>query len=90
MRAFLLYATLLSGCAPEQAPQEKAVAAAYEYAKGEPYFYRFDIEKLPPEVEDLGDSWLIQFDIPEGMAGGAPEVVVRKSDLQIVAAVSGQ
>lgn len=89
MRVALLAAIFLVSCGPELTREQRAIQVAHEKAR-EKFDYSEDIRKLPPTMEDLGDRWRIYFQLRPGMAGGAPEVDVRKSDLSVVSSVSGQ
>jgi len=89
MRAALLAALLLVSCGPELTREQQAIQVAHEHAR-EQFRYYDDIRELPPRVVDLGDRWRVEFQIPPEMAGGAPQIEVRKSDLAVVSSITGQ
>ena len=89
MRVPFLAAALLASCGPEPTQEQRAIQVAYVHAQQQ-FAYHRDIERLPPTVEDEGDHWLITFHIPPEMAGGAPMVEIRKSDLSVQGSASGQ
>lgn len=90
INAPMLVAAILTGsCGPEPTPEQQAVRVAHQHARDR-FRYPFDIERLPPQVVDRGDHWLIRFDLPPEYAGGAPEVFVRKGDLAVIGSWSFQ
>lgn len=89
MKCALLFALLLAGCSPPLSQEERAIRVAYGEARDR-FHYTEDLGKLPPQTEDLGDTWRIHFQLRPERAGGAPIVDVRKSDLEVIGSVSGQ
>jgi len=43
-----------------------------------------DTVQNPPVVRDTGETWEIEYQLPSGMAGGTPVIVVEKASLKVV------
>ena len=46
-------------------------------------FPDFSPARKTPTVEDHGDTWLFTYALPADMLGGAPVVILTKSDLSV-------
>ena len=70
-------------------PAERAVArVAQEYiATRNP---DFDSVKNPPIVHDKGDSWEVEYELPMGVIGGTPIVVIDKATLKVLRSFHAQ
>jgi hypothetical protein len=44
----------------------------------------FDSVKNPPIVRDRGDSWQVEYELPKGVIGGTPIVVIEKTTLRVL------
>jgi len=47
-------------------------------------FPDFDSIKNPPIVHDKGDSWEVQYELPNGVLGGTPVVIIDKATLKVL------
>ena len=45
---------------------------------------------LKPRLADHGKYWLVAYDLPAGMAGGAPKLVIEKGTGKVVVAFEDQ
>lgn len=63
-------------------PTEREVARVAErYVAAH---YNFEMSKYPPIVHDKGDNWEIEYELPLGMIGGTPVVVVEKATSKVL------
>jgi hypothetical protein len=46
-------------------------------------FPDFSEERKKPVVHDKGESWEFTYELPADMLGGAPVVVIKKSDMSV-------
>ncbi len=44
----------------------------------------FDTVTNPPIVHDKGDEWEVEYELPSGVLGGTPVVVVHKATLKVL------
>jgi hypothetical protein len=64
-------------------PAESAAAqVAQDYAATR--FPEFDTVKNPPLVQDKGDSWEVEYELPKGTLGGTPVAIVDKNTLKVL------
>lgn len=47
-------------------------------------FPDFDIAGSRPIVQDRGDSWEVEYEMPAGVIGGTPVVVIEKNTLKVL------
>lgn len=82
----LLVPILLSGC-EKPSPSPKFGTPQYEaaqigdriVAKQFPYYNR---SRNPIVVEDEGENWKVHYQLPEGVFGGTPNVILNKKTLK--------
>ncbi len=48
------------------------------------HYPNFDSVKNPPVVHDKGDSWEVEYELPKGVIGGTPVVVIEKATLKVL------
>lgn len=87
---FLFSALLLTGC--QRAPQgELTPEEAIELARGPAdRIPGNDLSITRPVVRDGGTIWIVRFEPPEGMSGGAVQVEIDKSTRRIISAMAEQ
>lgn len=61
--------------------QAEAIAAGRDYVREK--FPDFREDRKTPVVTDAGDAWEFTYRLPADMLGGAPVVVLAKSDLSV-------
>jgi hypothetical protein len=44
----------------------------------------FDTVGSPPVIRDTGDTWEVEYQLPSGVVGGTPVIVVEKANLNVV------
>ena len=68
--------------------QQKAIEAGQKYVKEK--FPDFVEDRKTAVVTDAGDNWEFTYRLPADMLGGAPVVLMSKTDLAIVKAYRTQ
>lgn len=61
--------------------QEKAIAAGRDFVRLR--FPDFVEDRKTPVAIDKGDSWEFTYRLPDDMLGGAPVVILSKTDLSV-------
>jgi hypothetical protein len=54
------------------------------------HYPSFDSVKFPPIIRDHGDTWIVEYRLPEGSNGGTPVIEIDKSSLKILRAYHTQ
>ena len=63
-------------------PTECAVARVAErYVAA--HYPDFDSIKNPPIVRAKGDTWEVEYELPRGVLGGTPVVIIEKATLEV-------
>lgn len=47
-------------------------------------FPDFDPASLKPVIRDLGNSWEVSYELPAGIAGGTPVVIIEKGSHKVL------
>jgi NTF2 fold immunity protein of polymorphic toxin system component len=48
------------------------------------HYPEFDSIKNPPILQDKGDVWEVEYQLPDGVIGGTPVVVIDKKTLKVL------
>lgn len=64
------------------AGEQVAIDVGENYVKSHYADFRKDDKK--PVVRDMGGYWEFTYQLPEGMLGGAPVVIIEKNTLSII------
>ena len=44
----------------------------------------FDTVKNPPIVHDKGATWEVEYELPSGVIGGTPVIVIEKATMKVL------